>query len=69
MQNTKPKQPYYRKPVTTLRKLEENVIRISSDIRMGGTTKQFKTKAKATKHAKMWASWINLTGKFLVVKV
>jgi hypothetical protein len=40
MQNTKPKQPYYRKPVTTLRKLEENVIRISSDIRMGGTTKQ-----------------------------
>jgi hypothetical protein len=33
------------------------------------TTLQFKTKAKATKHAKMWASWVNLTGKFLVVKV
>jgi hypothetical protein len=40
MQNTKPKQPYYRKPVPTLQKLEENVKRICTDHRMGGTTKR-----------------------------
>lgn len=34
------KQPYYRKAVPTLKKLEENVIRICTDQRMGGTAKR-----------------------------